>query len=79
MKIDLKNISSITIDPEMMGGMPCLEGYRIPVATMLTEIAENGIHETADEWELPEGELKILIKDIADEIIRVFEEKSGRK
>ena len=29
----------ITIDPEKMGGMPCLRGLRIPVATVVDMVA----------------------------------------
>jgi uncharacterized protein (DUF433 family) len=29
----------ITIDPEVMGGVPCLRGLRIPVATVVNMIA----------------------------------------
>ncbi len=30
----------ITIDPEKMGGVPCIRGLRIPVATIVGLIAE---------------------------------------
>ncbi len=30
----------ITIDPEQMGGVPCIRGLRIPVATILAMLAE---------------------------------------
>lgn len=29
----------ITIDPEVMGGVPCLRGLRIPVATVVNMLA----------------------------------------
>lgn len=29
----------ITIDPDVMGGVPCLRGMRIPVATVVNMIA----------------------------------------
>ena len=32
--------SRITTDPEQMGGVPCLRGLRIPVATILSLVAE---------------------------------------
>ena len=32
--------SRITVDPEQMGGVPCLRGLRIPVATILAMLAE---------------------------------------
>jgi len=30
----------VTIDPEQMGGMPCIRGLRIPVATVVGMFAE---------------------------------------
>ena len=30
----------ITVDPEMMGGVPCIRGLRIPVATVVGRVAE---------------------------------------
>jgi len=30
----------ITIDPEQMGGVPCIRGLRIPVATILAMLAD---------------------------------------
>lgn len=30
----------ITIDPEVMGGMPCIRGMRVPVATVVSMVAE---------------------------------------
>ena len=38
--------SRITTDPEQMGGVPCLRGLRIPVATILSLVAEG---QTADD------------------------------
>ena len=32
--------SRITIDPDQMGGAPCIRGLRIPVATVLDMLAE---------------------------------------
>ena len=34
------NCDKITIDPEQMGGVPCIRHLRIPVATVLKLIAE---------------------------------------
>lgn len=31
--------SRITTDPEMMGGLPCIRGLRMPVATVVTMVA----------------------------------------
>jgi uncharacterized protein (DUF433 family) len=30
----------ITVDPKMMGGVPCIRGLRIPVATIVGLVAE---------------------------------------
>lgn len=30
----------ITVDPAMMGGVPCIRGLRIPVATVVTMVAD---------------------------------------
>lgn len=30
----------ITIDPEQMGGVPCIRGLRIPVATVVAMVAD---------------------------------------
>ncbi|MCS7291658.1 MAG: DUF433 domain-containing protein [Gloeomargarita sp. SKYBB_i_bin120] len=32
--------SRITVDPEQMGGVPCIRGLRIPVATVVGMLAE---------------------------------------
>lgn len=32
--------SRITVDPSMMGGVPCIRGIRIPVATVIGMVAE---------------------------------------
>jgi len=35
----------ITVDPKQMGGVPCLRGLRIPVATVVAMVAD-GMAET---------------------------------
>jgi uncharacterized protein (DUF433 family) len=30
----------ITVDPELMGGVPCIRGMRIPVATVVSMVAD---------------------------------------
>ena len=35
----------ITVQPEKMGGMPCIRGFRIPVATIIGMVAD-GMTET---------------------------------
>lgn len=32
--------SRVTIDPDVMGGMPCIRGLRIPVATVVAMVAD---------------------------------------
>lgn len=32
--------SRITITPDQMGGVPCIRGFRIPVATVLNMVAD---------------------------------------
>lgn len=51
----------ITIDQHMMGGMPCIRGLRIPVATIVAMIADSM---TADEVvaELPD----LATEDVAE-------------
>ncbi len=34
------NFSRITIDPNQMGGIPCIRGLRIPVATIVGMVAD---------------------------------------
>jgi uncharacterized protein (DUF433 family) len=35
----MKNFERITVDPAQMGGVPCVRGLRIPVATVLRLLA----------------------------------------
>ncbi|MGA7758200.1 MAG: DUF433 domain-containing protein, partial [Ilumatobacteraceae bacterium] len=35
----LRDMDRITIDPAVMGGVPCLRGLRIPVATVVNMVA----------------------------------------
>lgn len=34
------NFDRITSDPELMGGVPCIRGLRIPVATVVGMVAD---------------------------------------
>lgn len=36
----MKQFTRITVNPEQMGGMPCIRGLRIPVATVVGMISE---------------------------------------
>ncbi len=33
-------LARITVDPELMGGVPCIRGLRIPVATVVAMVAD---------------------------------------
>ncbi|MGA2269722.1 MAG: DUF433 domain-containing protein [Bryobacteraceae bacterium] len=37
--MEMTNFSRITVDPNQMGGVPCIRGLRIPVATVLRNLA----------------------------------------
>lgn len=39
-------LTRITIDPQQMGGVPCIRGLRIPAATVVGMLAEGMSHET---------------------------------
>lgn len=47
----------ITIDPKVMGGVPCIRGLRIPVATVVGMVA-NGMTSAEVVAELPPLELE---------------------
>jgi uncharacterized protein (DUF433 family) len=49
----------ITVDPQQMGGVPCLRGLRIPVATVVAMIADG----------LTEAEILAAYPDLAREDI----------
>ena len=36
----LKPFNRITVDPNQLGGMPCIRGLRIPVATVVGMVSE---------------------------------------
>lgn len=36
----MQAFTRITVDPNQMGGMPCIRGLRIPVATVVGKVAE---------------------------------------
>jgi uncharacterized protein (DUF433 family) len=49
----------ITVDPRQMGGVPCLRGLRIPVATVVAMIADS----------MTEGEILAAYPDLEREDI----------
>ncbi len=36
----MKRFTRITVDPKQMGGIPCIRGLRIPVATIVGMVSE---------------------------------------
>ena len=36
----MKSFTRITVDPNQMGGLPCIRGLRIPVATVVGMVGE---------------------------------------
>ena len=45
----------ITVDPDVMGGLPCIRGFRIPVATVVAMVAD-GMTVTEIVTDLPDLE-----------------------
>jgi uncharacterized protein (DUF433 family) len=52
--------SRITVDPDQMGGVPCIRGLRIPVATVVAMIADR----------MSESEILDAYPDLEEEDIR---------
>jgi uncharacterized protein (DUF433 family) len=50
----------ITVEPEKMGGVPCLRGLRIPVATVVGMVAEG----------LTKDEILAAYPDLEDDDVR---------
>jgi uncharacterized protein (DUF433 family) len=53
----MKYFERITVDPEQMGGVPCVRGLRIPVATVLRLLA-GGLTEQKILSEYPDLEIE---------------------
>ena len=53
----MKEFERITVDPAQMGGMPCVRGLRIPVATVLRLLA-GGLTEHQILAEYPDLEIE---------------------
>ena len=56
----MKAFPRITVDPRQMGGLPCIRGLRIPVARVVSMIAEGISHEQilADYPDLEEEDIR---------------------
>jgi uncharacterized protein (DUF433 family) len=51
----------ITVDPHQMGGVPCIRGLRIPVATVVSMVAEG-----MTEAEILEAYPDLTLEDIQE-------------
>ena len=51
------NLERITVNPHQMGGLPCIRGLRIPVATVLRMLA-SGVSEPEILAEYPDLQLE---------------------
>ena len=60
----------ITIDPEQMGGVPCIRGLRIPVATVVGMMAdEMQVNEILDAYpDLEPADLKQALRFAAEAV-----------
>lgn len=56
----MKNFTRITVDPNQMGGLPCIRGLRIPVATVVGMVGEG----------MPEAEILSAYPDLEIEDVR---------
>ena len=53
----MSRFSRVTVNPDEMGGVPCLRGLRIPVATIVGMVAE-GMTETQIRESYPDLEVE---------------------
>jgi len=56
----VKTFTRITVDPSQMGGLPCIRGLRIPVATVVGMVGEG----------MPEAEILSAYPDLEIEDVR---------
>jgi len=56
----VKTFTRITVDPNQMGGLPCIRGLRIPVATVVGMVGEG----------MPEAEILSAYPDLEIEDVR---------
>lgn len=70
----MKNYPRINIDPNKMGGIPCIRDLRMPVATLIAMLAE-GIQKEEIVKEHPELEIEDINEALryASEVIRFRE------
>jgi uncharacterized protein (DUF433 family) len=59
----MKMFTRITVDPHQMGGIPCVRGLRIPVATIVGMVSEG-----LDESEILEAYPDLDLADIRESL-----------
>jgi uncharacterized protein (DUF433 family) len=59
----MKTFTRITVDPNQMGGIPCVRGLRIPVATIVGMVSEG-----LDESEILEAYPDLDLADIRESL-----------
>lgn len=64
----------ITVDPDVMGGLPCIRGMRMPVATVVAMVADGmSVVEILDDFPDLEAEDVVASLKYAAEAVRVRE------
>lgn len=60
----------ITVDPARMGGVPCIRGLRIPVATVVALLAEGAVEEEilSDYPDLEPEDIREALRYAADAV-----------
>jgi uncharacterized protein (DUF433 family) len=60
----------VTIEPEQVGGLPCIRGMRIPVSTILGQLSAGQTHDQvlADFPELEEADIYAALEFAADTV-----------
>lgn len=73
---------AVWIDPDRMGGKPCLMGTRFPVSSVIAELAGGtNIKEIAEEFDLDEETIKSFLNGLAmmldhvDQVARKLKKK----
>jgi len=64
------NFTRITVRPDQMGGVPCIRGLRIPVATVVDMVADGMAHDEilAAYPDLEAGDIKEALRYAAEAV-----------
>lgn len=58
----------IVSNPDICGGEPCLEGRRITVAQVLSEIADIGIDEFCEDFDVRKSEVISMLHHLSSKV-----------